>query len=262
MTVRITPTDRGVAFNTYGADVTLTVGEDVFLSLGALSGCSVFPLTGERMPAGIASGQNRNVMFLFDLPEGLPPEAVLRIERVGETSVTLPAAAAVPETDVIAGEYAEAFPRGLKPLAQNPILAAIEGYTAHTLVLRESDGQLWMKLPGAGLAGGLTREGNVFRVDLSQGERKLAATVRVADGGRQVVVFFDEAFQSQLTFVRAGDTQAMMVLPLLNDNDREPWALGTPRPIEKPPADVKPPTTTQPYRPPGRSGGPTSIFDF
>ena len=265
VTVKIKPIDRSVAFNTYGKDVTLTVGEKTYEALGALSGCSVFPLTGERVPAGISSGQTRSVMFLFDLPvDAVADESLtLRIERVGEVSFRMPPPAAAPEAAAMAGEYVEAFPRSLKPLAKSPILAAIEGYPNHTLILRESAEGLSLRLPGAGLRGSLTPQGDLFATTLTLGERTLDTAVRVADGGRRVVVFFGENGESQLTFHRAGEEQALLLLPLLNDNDREPWALGTPRPIEAKPAEpVTPPGQVQPYRPTGTSGRPTTIFDF
>ena len=261
--VKIRPADRSIAFNTYGPDVTLSIGGEAHEALGALSGCSVFPLTGVRMPAGIASGQTRSVMFLFDLPAHVDTDdqsAVLRIERVGETPVSLPPCGETPDAPALVGEYVEAFPRCLEALGEGPILTAIEGYPNHSLIVLAGADGLTLQLPGVGVVGTVAENGDGFAATLRQGARQMDVTVRAAEGGKRVVLFFGEDGTSQLTFVRAGEAPELLLLPLVNDNDREPWALGTPRPIKKP-TETQTPTGPKPYRPTGR-GGPTSIFDF
>jgi hypothetical protein len=265
VTVSIAPTGKGVAFNTYGKAVTLTIGETAHEALGALSGCSVFPLTGERMPAGISAGQTRKVMFLFDLPEGaIGDEPVtLKIDRVGEVAFRMPPAKDAPDATALVGEYVEAFPRNLKPMARSPILSAIEGYPNHAMTLRESADGLQLKMAGIGVVGTLTPDGTGYAATLQQRDRTLEATARVADGGKRIVLLFGDDATSRLTFVRAGDVQMMLLLPLLNDNDREPWALGKPKPIETTPTETQPqPGQPQPYRPPTGGHRPTTIFDF
>jgi len=260
VTVRIDPDQRTVAFNTYGDAVVLSIGGQDYEALGALSGCSVFPLTGVRVPASVGAGQPREVRFLFEVPRsvvdvGATPASVA-IERVGSVGVTIPAPDETPTPTALAGEYVESLPRNLRDGSTSELSELIRTHNRHHLSIRAGADDVRAALPDVGLAGRCESSDGHYAIHLVRGPAKADMALRVAPNKRLVLYVTPEPF-GQLAFAPAGMADALMMLPLYNDNTDEPWAVGKPKRVTPP----KPKEAPQPWRPPRRRG-PDTIFDF
>ena len=268
VTVSVEAGEDSLAFNTYGPDVTLTVGSETYESLGAATGRWAFPLHGARMSAGIPAGQNRSVAFLFDLPQTdvqvAVMEATLTINRVGEATVKVPPTLPVPDNARLAGEYVEARPRSLKPAMAGPLAEAIQRTANHRLILRTAGDQLSVELPSLGIAAKADRDGDLQRFQATYGDQAANLTLRVAQGGGWLILYLrDEPF-SQLSFVSADrPVDQTASVPLTSGPDEaEPWVAGKPKPVKLSPGQVKTFEPTKPTQPPPRRRSGKTIFDF
>ena len=205
----------GVAFDSFGPAVTLTIGEDQYEAMGVVTGRSVFPLTGHQMRITIQAGQEGYVTFLFEMPVAEVGSdrlaGRLDIYEVGGCDIWGPSA---PSQDaaLTPGRYVEVLPRNLPLESANPAVAEIRQAGEHALVVAEQGGRMSVSLPAVSLSGVVTANGFVI---LRGPGGEIDAALRVVESRVVLYLGGDEPY-AHLTFASAEQAEAMAAdaLPL------------------------------------------------
>lgn len=199
----ITVRDSAVAFSPAGQDVTLSVGPDTVQSLGLLAASpSLVPMQADRTPVQIEPGQSRDLTFLFLVPAGGPP-TTLTVAGIDPAKVPRPDSPRTLDAGALAGKFAEAQPRNLKPLLSDPVMAAIQDNRNHQVyVLERSDTLRVYVTPGTVRGVAKPVGGGMYETVLKHGKDELTCKLRLADGGDTLIVYLtDEPFH-QMTYTR------------------------------------------------------------
>jgi len=214
--------DKPVSFKTYGPGVSLSVGQEEFTSLGSPGDGTVLAMGPRRDTVDLKPGESLRVTFLFDVPDepaSFGP-AKLRIRNVADADV--PGADGTrPRLPSGSTKFVEASPRNLRPLLQNPIMAAIQTARNQTFLLRSGSEQVAISIPEAAVVGTATPVGaGCYSAQLKRGEESLECTLRVADQGNRLILYLDSEPFHEMTYVvpgwKAPTEQSFRVLPKKN----------------------------------------------
>lgn len=199
----ITAQDSPMVFTPAGDEVTVSIGATAIPSLGlAVTSPGLVPAQADLTPVRLEPGQSRDVTFLFLVPAGAAPTA---LTIAGMDPAPLPRLASPPavQPGALAGRFAEAQPRNLKPLLADPVMAAIQDSRNHQIFVRGRGDTLTVYVtPGTIRGVAKPIGGGLYETVLKHGGDELTCTLRLADGGDTLIVYLaDEPFH-QMTYTR------------------------------------------------------------
>ncbi len=161
----------------------------------------------------IPKGASQAATFVFDMPSKLSAtEGRFSIPGGHEITFVAPEVLDVAEAASASGEYYEIPPRNLRPIEDDPIIAALQNTAQNRLLVDIQDEQITVELPDVEATGeGQRVDEETYRVVLTSGGETRRAQVRLA-GPDRVVLYLSDDLSSQLTFARG---EAEMRLPPL-----------------------------------------------
>jgi hypothetical protein len=206
MTAEIKAGTDPIAFRAMGKDVQLVFafGGKAVDSMGLVedspASAGPLPRRARQETISIKPGQSRKVTLLFEVPMGMSEcELVigkLRCPRKIKSDVEPISPAS------LAGTFVEVAPRNLQPMLADPVMSAIQSAGQQQLAVRPNGNGLEIEIPQAHVYGLATRAGqDVYGVDLTYGEYRLAANLRFVDGGRTAILYLVDRPFHQITYV-------------------------------------------------------------
>ena len=201
-TVTVKAVDKAVDFHT-GQDVTLAHAQGQVPSLGSLAPPRVVPVLSQSAQLHLEKGQSRELTLLFLVPSNLSG-AELTIRNVG--SATLPAVSrpATPPAKALVGSFDEAQPRNLRPVMEDPVIAAVQGARGQKLYVHRRNETLQMYISPAAVRGVVTPVGpGEYETTLKHGKEERMCRLRLTEGGQKLIVYFSHKPFHQMTYIRA-----------------------------------------------------------
>jgi hypothetical protein len=204
VTVRLEAAGKAITLSSAGPDAVLVSMGMRIESLGSPDDGSLLPARARGREVSVRPGSPTSATFVFEVPQEFTRARLVLagggevLLRVGRVRTDVPARR-------LAGQYVEALPRNLPPLADEPILAALRDAPGELAVAaRGEDLALRFTASGVeGLARPAGRGGGVYEVGLGRGRRSLRAKLRVLPDGGGLVLFLDDSPYHQLTYRRA-----------------------------------------------------------
>lgn len=243
VTVDIQAGDAPYVMRTAGTQVVVTSMGQEFASLGTPGGGGFLPQRVSQPRYTIAPRRRRSIELIFELPEEYR-RGTLVLSGVGEKEIAVgDTFTSVDETKLI-GQFAESQPRNLKPLLDQPVMAALQQAGPDRMIVQADDGGFGVRFPASGVTGQARyTNGGRYELLLQHGGARLACKLRLIDGGdRAILHLADEPWQ-QMTFVRLGAD--------IGDGAGGPIRDETPTPSTRPLA----PEDDEPATRPGNNGG-------
>jgi hypothetical protein len=185
------------------------------------------------------AGQVTKLTLLFEVPRELRQA---KLDVAGQVAVNVRFADDVdaPQPGQVVGAFAEAHPRNLKPLVDQPVVSAIQqAGPGRMTVSRSTDDPngFVLSLAPAGVTGTLVPDdqSGVYRVLLGEGERPLRCKLSLLDSGDTAVLHFSDRPFHQLTYIRDGGgtrEPAQVTEPVSSERDggEDPATEPQPRP--------------------------------
>ncbi|GAG49783.1 unnamed protein product [marine sediment metagenome] len=107
-----------------------------------------------------------------------------------------------PGQGLLPGRYVESLPRNLSPLLRHPVMAALQSARQLSLEVRGKGRSFALSFRQAGVAGTASPAGKgAYRVQLGHRGQSLECRLRVAGGGKRVVLYLEDGPFRQITFV-------------------------------------------------------------
>jgi len=152
----------------------------------------------------IGAGQTRVLTFLFEAPLDTRTGR-LTIRGVGSAPVPKLRSATIAPSAIM-GRFDESPPRNLKPLMRNPVMAAIQAaghQRIHVRRLRREKG-LHVFLEPLRMRSVASPAGNgVYNVTFTHEKHKLRCKLRLARGGRTLILYLADKPFHQITYAKA-----------------------------------------------------------
>ena len=205
LTVQITAGGNPVGFSNYGPDVVLSIGHDIYESLGEQldDPGNRGPVLSQKGVIRLGAEDSQEVTFVFDVPAE-KATGTLHIQGMNEVAVSLIDPGKV-SGDIVGG-YHEVTPRNIKPLLQDPVMEAIQNTENQRLIVnRGEDGGLSVTILQSGVSGKVFSEGDgIFSVVIRKGGNSLRGKLRLIDDGNLVVFYLRNSPMYQMTYRRDG----------------------------------------------------------
>ena len=169
--------------------VSFAQGEAPTLGLAAPPGlvpAPALPGQGEHLDPG----QSCTRTFLFLVPADLS-SATLAIRNVGSAKVPPIDRPPTPDVGDLAGTFVETQPRNLRPLMEDPVIAAVQGARGQRLYVHRRDDTLQVYITPGSVRGVAKPIGQgVYETTLKHGRDEKACMLRLAEGGEKLIVYF------------------------------------------------------------------------
>jgi len=200
VTAEIKAGDKAVSFAAHGRQAVLVFGRQEIPCLGVLLPGSIPSQRIARERVGLQARESRTVTLVFEVSQGLT-DATMRIAGLPEAQVKVTRGLLDPGEGLRPGRYVEALPRNLSPLLRQPIIAALQSARQLSLEARRTGRSFALSFPQTGVAGAALPAGRgAYRVQLARGADSLECRLRVAGGGKRVVLYLADGPFRQITF--------------------------------------------------------------
>jgi hypothetical protein len=184
---------------TYGKEARLQLGDATITALGQAAGAPPMPLGWAPSVLKLVAGERRQVTLVFEVPAAAGV-GKLTFGRFGTLDVG-PVRSPKPGDADLEGLWGEVPPRNLKPLLEDPVMAALQHAADHSMRIERTGNELRISIPAAGVQGSLTPGRNgVHQALLRAGDATLTCKLRSYDDGRGMVLYLRERPFYQLTY--------------------------------------------------------------
>lgn len=184
-------------------DVEMLAGPQRLTCLGAVGQGGLIPPRSRTGQVSLAPGAPRELTLLFEAPRSLSPTG-LSVRGLGEAALPPTPQPRPPASAAIIGNYLEKAPRNLRPLLEDPVMAALQKAPGQRLAVRptESDSSFDLVILGVLSAEVQAVGKGLYSAVLRLGDSTLDCRLRLADSGNTLILYLSDQPFHQLTYVR------------------------------------------------------------
>jgi DNA-directed RNA polymerase subunit RPC12/RpoP len=206
VTIDIQAGSQPFVMKTAGMQAVVTSMDQEFASLGTPGGGGVLPRRLSTPTLTIAPRKVQRLELLFELPQEYRRGTVV-LADVGSRKISGGDTFAPVDPTGLVGRFEEVLPRNLKPLLDQPVMAALQSAGPGEMIAAAAEGGFSLRFPQAGVRGLAAHEqGGRYAVTLRHDGDRLEATLRLIDGGKRAILHLAEGPWRAMTFVRKGTT--------------------------------------------------------